>query len=350
MILVLVIGTISQKELGILTAQDRYFSSFFYWLGFVPLPGGLTLISILFINLLAKFLFKSQWSWARAGTIVTHFGVLVLILGGAITYATSRDGYLMVREGESSNIVEDYHQRMVVVKTDNNIIYHLPFEEVHDGLEITPENSEFSITITKSCFNCGISRRPQSEQEGWTSPGKFMRLDPKSSDPQDEKNMSGIEFLVSGAGPDMDGKYLTFDKFPKPPRIEVASSTNTKPMTYTIAVERKKRELPFSVLLKTFKQDFHPGTDMARAYQSTVTVIDGDTSWPALIQMNEPLRYRGYTLYQSSFDVTGDKPYTVLTVVENKGRIFPYISTLIVALGLILHLAIRISGKGKANA
>lgn len=350
MILVLVVGTISQKELGILVAQERYFSSYFYVLGFVPLPGGLTLITLLFINLLAKFLFKSHWSWAKAGTIVAHFGVLVLILGGAITYFTSHDGYLMVGEGDTSNIVEDYHQRMFVVRNGQDIIYQLPFEQVRDGLKVYPLQTEFSITINKSCFNCGISRRAEADQTGWTSPGKFMQLDLKPSDPQDEKNMTGIEFAVDGAGDAMNGKYLTFDKFPKPPQIEIASAAGEKPVTYTIAIERKKRELPFSISLQTFKQDFHPGTDMARAYQSTITVTDNGVSWPAVIQMNEPLRYRGYTLYQSSFDVTGDKPYTVLTVVENKGRLFPYISTLIIAAGLILHLVIRIAGRRGSHA
>lgn len=346
MILVLVIGTIAQKDLGILVAQERYFSSYFYLLGFIPLPGGLTLITILLVNLLAKFLFKSHWSWAKAGTIVTHFGVLVLVLGGAITYFTSHEGYLMVGEGDSSNIVEDYHQRMVTVSEGKNIIYQLPFEAVHDGLNIQPNGTPFSITITKSCFNCGITRRAESDQEGWTSPGKFMQLNAKEADPQDEKNMTGIEFSVFGAGSDMDGKYLTFDKFPKPPQIEI---TGTEPHIYTIAIERKKRELPFSISLQKFKQEFHPGTDMARAYQSNIIVKDGDTSWPALIEMNEPLRHRGYTFYQSSFDISGAKPYTVLTVVENKGRIFPYISTLIIAIGLILHLVIRLSARRSSH-
>jgi hypothetical protein len=47
--------------------------------------------------------------------------------------------------------------------------------------------------------------------------------------------------------------------------------------------------------------------------------------------------------------VSGEKPYTILAVVENKGRLFPYISTLIIALGLILHLIIRVTGRGKEN-
>ncbi len=350
MILVLVIGTVSQKEFGILAAQEEYFSSYFYTLGLIPLPGGVTLMMVLGVNLLAKFLFKSHWSLAKAGTIITHFGVLVLIFGGAVTCITAKEGYLIVAEGETSDVVEDYHERMVVIRNGNHIIYQIPFDHLQDGFKISPAGTDFIVTITKACSNCGITRRPVSEQDGWTSPGKFMRLDPKPSDPQDEKNMAGIEFMVSGAGPDMDGRYLTFDKFPKPPQIEVPVQ-NGSSLIYTIAVERKKRILPFSISLKSFKQDFHPGTDMARSYQSSVMVTDGDESWPTLIQMNEPLRYRGYTLYQSSFDVTGNKPYTVLTVVENKGRIFPYLSTLIIALGLILHVIIRISGKrnGVAN-
>jgi cytochrome c biogenesis protein ResB len=171
-----------------------------------------------------------------------------------------------------------------------------------------------------------------------------MQLNNKSPDPQDEKNMTGIEFTVEHTGTGNDGKYLTFDKFPKPPQITIGGKT------FTIAIERATRALPFSITLDKFEQDFHPGTDMARAYKSMVTVADGKNSWPALIEMNEPLRYKGYTLYQSSFDESGEKPFTVLSVVENKGRIFPYIATLIIAFGLILHLGIRLTGKRGKNA
>jgi ResB-like family len=339
MILVLVIGTVSQKELGILVAQQRYFSSFFYMLWFIPLPGGMTLLTILFMNLLAKFLFKSKWSWAQAGTIITHFGVLVLILGGAFTYFTAREGFLIVGQEETSNTIEDYHERIMAVRQNDKIIYQIPFDDLMMGQTLPTSSIPFLITINKTCYNCGITRRPVSDQDGWTSPGKFMQLNQKPSDPQDEKNMTGIEFSVSGAGDNENGKYLTFDKFPKPPQIK----------DYTISIERQKRDLPFSVTLDSFKQEFHAGTDMAKAYRSTIKVTDNNTSWPAIIQMNDPLRYKGYTLYQSSFDMTGDKPYTVLTVVENKGRIFPYISTIIIAAGLLLHLIIRISKKKGAQ-
>ncbi len=88
---------------------------------------------------------------------------------------------------------------------------------------------------------------------------------------------------------------------------------------------------------------------MAKSYTSTLMVTDGATSWPAIIRMNDPLRYRGYTLYQSGFDTSGDKPYTVLVAVENKGRIFPYLATLIITLGLIFHLGVTLWQKRKGR-
>lgn len=344
LMIILVVGTIAQKEIGIFAAQQTYFSSYFFMLGFVPLPGGLTLMSIFSVNLLAKFLFKSEWSWNKSGTILTHFGVLILVFGSLATYLTSQEGYLLVPEGETRNMVEDYHQRELVIRDGGKIILTIPHENLHKDMIVRSADLPFEIALHTYCFNCSISMRPADQQDGWGSPGKFMQLSPKTPSPQDEQNLTGIEFSVTGTNNGQDGKYLTFDKFPKPPQIKV------KDRIYTIAIERATRALPFSVTLNSFKQDFHPGTDMARAYQSTVTIHDQGTSWPAVIEMNEPLRTRGFTLYQSSFDVSGDKPYTVLTVVENKGRLFPYISTAVIALGLILHLIIRLGRGRQKNA
>ncbi len=59
------------------------------------------------------------------------------------------------------------------------------------------------------------------------------------------------------------------------------------------------------------------------------------------IWMNNPLRYRGDTLYQSGWDKSTGKG-TVLQVVENAGWMAPYVACMIVAVGLLgqfqLHL------------
>jgi hypothetical protein len=55
----------------------------------------------------------------------------------------------------------------------------------------------------------------------------------------------------------------------------------------------------------------------------------------ALIWMNHPLRYGGETFFQSAF-MPGDTG-TVLQVVANPGRIIPYLSCMMVAIGLLAH-------------
>jgi hypothetical protein len=55
--------------------------------------------------------------------------------------------------------------------------------------------------------------------------------------------------------------------------------------------------------------------------------------------MNEPLRHKGYTFFQSSFIEGPDSETSVFAVVKNYGRLFPYISSIIMCVGLLFHLS-----------
>ena len=58
--------------------------------------------------------------------------------------------------------------------------------------------------------------------------------------------------------------------------------------------------------------------------------------------MNEPLRHEGYTFFQASFSQTAQGETSVLAVVQNYGRLFPYISSIIMSLGLLIHLLMQL--------
>lgn len=106
---------------------------------------------------------------------------------------------------------------------------------------------------------------------------------------------------------------------------------------------RRTARLPFSVHLVDFDKQTYPGTNEARAYHSDVMIEDGTLQWPARIEMNEPLRYRGYTFYQSSYTMTPDgRERTVLSVVQNKGWLAPYLASFIIFCGLCIHLSQRL--------
>ena len=85
-------------------------------------------------------------------------------------------------------------------------------------------------------------------------------------------------------------------------------------------------------------KDDHPGTTMAREFKSLVEVDVGGATREKLISMNNPLRYKDYTLYQSSFAVDRFQNETsTLAVVKNQGRVLPYIATFVTFIGLVVH-------------
>ena len=93
----------------------------------------------------------------------------------------------------------------------------------------------------------------------------------------------------------------------------------------------------------------HPGTNIAKSYSSDIYLKENDISRKVLIQMNEPLRHRGYTFYQASFVEEGLKQTSVLATVKNHGRLFPYISTIIMCIGLLFHMFLMLFKRIKTN-
>src|SRR5690606_14599923 len=68
------------------------------------------------------------------------------------------------------------------------------------------------------------------------------------------------------------------------------------------------QELPFTIELKRFVIDFY-STGMPKLFASDVIVTDHETreQFEATIKVNEPLRYRGMAVYQSSFEDGGTR-------------------------------------------
>ncbi len=324
--LYLVLGTLAQREIGLYAAHKMFFSGFILWAGPVPLPGFYVFAAILTFSVLLKFLLNSEWTLKKSGINLTHLGVLVLLGGGLVTALTAREGYMMIAEGDASPYVYDYTRRELFIFENDNLLRTVSFENLNAAVTGLP----FNLNPIKQCTNCDIQQR-ESEEKKFKGMAQFMALSPKPSEKEPEQNISGVTLEITGTQKG-DGTYIAFEGMPKP--IELTA----RGRTYKIMFGRQQRLLPFGIKLLDFTKENYPGLDKARAYSSDIVILDGDLSWPARIEMNAPLRYKGYTFYQSSFDEGPQGEATVLSVVENKGRIFPYIGTALVAAGLLLHL------------
>lgn len=333
LMILIVIGTVTQKELGLYVATEKYIHSIIFWLGPIPLPGGLTTIGVIFLALSIKFIFFSAWQWKQVGTILTHLGVLLLLLGGIVTASVSREGFMIIPEGQSNNSISDYKKKVLVFSKDGRQLKTINFEEI--SVNNTYEIGQIKIKISDVCKNCS-AQAPSGKYKNLQGLAVNMALVTVPDQKNIEENFSGLTFeLLEAQNQDILGNYIVMEDIPKNPIID----------DIKITLERQKTNLPFSIFLKDFKKIDYPGTRKAREYESDLIIQDNDISWPVTIKMNEPLRYKGYSFYQSSFEQLPDTELTVLNVVKNSGWLFPYISTLIIFAGLLLHLIIRLQTK-----
>jgi cytochrome c biogenesis protein ResB len=69
-----------------------------------------------------------------------------------------------------------------------------------------------------------------------------------------------------------------------------------------------------------FRKITYPGIDLAAGFESDVQLTDTARGLILMrkISMNNPLRYRGYSLFQSSF-IEGEPQTTVLSVRNDPG-------------------------------
>jgi hypothetical protein len=112
--------------------------------------------------------------------------------------------------------------------------------------------------------------------------------------------------------------------------------------TYTIALRLARYYTPFAIKLLEFRHDVYAGSDIPRNFSSRVQVQEpGGEKREVLIYMNRPLRYAGQTYFQESFDP--DNHGSVLQVVHNPSWLTPYVSSIIVGLGLMLHFIMHLT-------
>jgi cytochrome c biogenesis factor len=110
MILVFV-GTLDQVNIGVYEAENRYFKSFFLY--FTPpgstlkvpwFPGGYLVGRLLLLNLVAAHLARFRFSWQKAGILVLHSGVILLLLGQLFTSLFQVESQMRLDQGETKTI------------------------------------------------------------------------------------------------------------------------------------------------------------------------------------------------------------------------------------------------------
>ncbi len=334
-------GTIAQVQQGLYAAQDRFFNSFFFLAaGFIPFPGAQLVLWVLFVNLICMMIitYKKYTQWENSGLLITHLGIILYFFAAFMIFHVSQESNVRLAEGEGTNVSTSYQDwELAYWKDDGNERQVKAFDarNFKHGLQIPFEDKNFTLTVNKFYLNSEAFNDPIAKKGPATLNASGVTLmTEKPVDKEKEQNIAGGSFDLR-----FDNKSYTLFLYGAESQ---ATSVTIAGQNYNFILRHKRFPLPFTIRLDHFKAEFHPGTDMAKSYESLVTITTGSLERQVRIYMNNPLRYKDYTVYQAAYDTdsTG-KQYSTLAVVKNFARILPYIACFVVFFGLALHFLIQ---------
>jgi hypothetical protein len=307
--------------------------------------GGVALV--LFFG--AKMLFGR-----KAGIVLLHSGLILMMMSELITGLSAEEGMMTIAEGQSSNFCQDNrHVELAFIDTS-------PAD--HDWVVVVPEwRLKRGGTIHDSLLPCDLEVAP---------PG-FMKnaglRAPRPGEPNPATSGRGLTLLAQERGEepgaaatqrvDLPALYVrlkdqkseqTFGTYLAAVGLSLSGPPERVTLggkTYTLSLRFKRTYKPYELRLTKFRYDRYPGTTIAKNFSSDVRLVDPErgTDREARIWMNNPLRYRGDTLYQADWDHETEAG-TVLQVVSNAGWMVPYLGCMIVAVGLLGQFGLHLVG------
>jgi hypothetical protein len=319
-------GTIAQVQQGLYVAQERYFNSFlFLAAGFIPFPGAQLVLWVFFVNLICSIIltFRKYAQWANSGLLIIHVGLILYFVAAFLIFHVSRESTVHLAEGEGTNVSTSYQDWELAYWNDSGndrLVTAFDTKYFKGGFQIPFTNKDFTLTVNKFYLNSNVLNDSSLVNEPLVK--------------EKEQNIEGGVF-------DLKVNHQSY------PLILYGDEGQAVPVTirgkrYYFMLRHKHFPLPFAIRLDHFKAEFHPGTNVAKSFESLVTISTGSLERQVRIFMNNPLRYKDYTIYQASYDTdSAGRQYSSLAVVKNFARILPYIACFVVFFGLALHFFIQ---------
>jgi hypothetical protein len=260
-----------------------------------------------------------------------------------LTDVLSRESTLHLREGEAKNYsVSDREVELAVIdpsEPESDQVVAIPQGLLMGKQEIRHSELPFTVKIREFFPNSIVENRatnataPAAATHGLGPLATVKELPRVTVTERRDVPSAVVEFVTDQGSL---GTWLVSEY------IEQLQSVEGK--NYQVALRPRRFYKPFSIQLMDFRHDVYPGTTIPKNFSSRVLLNRPETgeNREVLIYMNNPLRYAGETFYQASFD--RDNEGTILQVVRNPSWLTPYVSCILVGVGLLVQFAIHLFG------
>ncbi|MDP7638827.1 MAG: cytochrome c biogenesis protein ResB [Candidatus Hydrogenedentes bacterium] len=351
------LGTLEQVNQSLFDVQKKYFTSIALvhhlalpGLAFklpLPLPGGYLVMSLLFGNLICGGLIRSRKSKYTVGILIAHAGMIILFLGALVTFKWADHGNMLLCEGESADEFVSYNKwNIEIVKAGAGRETLAITQESYIGLGGDRSRTFYSKALPFDLEVRGYARNSRPVETATTAGDRVVdgyRLEARPLEDKEPQNQPGAYVVITNkeTGEETGGiiwaGYIehTSGGWVKSDPLTVRSGDDA----YTIGLTKKRWPVPFEIRLDDFIKDMHPGTGMAANYESEITKFEDGQEERSRIYMNHPLRHKGYTLFQESFQEYPDgTQYSQLAVWRNPADQWPLYSCIVMSVGLLFHM------------
>ncbi len=360
------LGTLEQTDKGLYLAVKKYFGhdSVFIFPEIrlyaeqknpvkipIPLLGGYWVSLLLLVNMFLGGVIRARKGIRSLGALISHFAIIFMLIGGAVTYHFSDRGNMAIHEGAKSDVAEAYQEWAIEIqeqetdaKKEVHVIGDKSLNDLrpHDIRKFKLANLPFDLEIVSWTANAqpvnALELAPQKNETIVDS--YYIRAE--KSKLEAEANLAACYAKVILKNGTVLPPFILAGASYHPKTIEVDGKK------YTINLRKQLWPMPFTVTLKEFTHEFDPGTKRAAKYESEILRTEDNTEVPVKIEMNEPMRYKGYTFFQASWGPQDGKPgeklFSVFEVVNNPADKWPEWSLYAVMVGMLIQFLIKLTG------
>ena len=300
----------------------------------------------------------------RGGNVLIHLGVGLLMLGQFIFGDAQREERIALFEGQRTQVAyeQDTVELVFIDKSNPDTNRVVAFDHpmlqrsAARGTFVTAAELPFEFRIDKWMENSTIELRktPAAPTDddfgliGQGATGYTFKPIAKSGGAKSETNIASAYVTLrnkedsSKTAAYAVSQLINDDAATSRPRMEEIASDSK---TWEFGLRFRKNYKDYSVVLDDVVLEQYTGTSKPKDYSSFVKVLDnqGETLQQGRIWMNNPMRFRGETFYQSGY-MGADSPFntfgiehTTLQVVTNAGWLIPYVACVLSGLGMLVH-------------
>ncbi|MGV3483813.1 MAG: cytochrome c biogenesis protein CcsA [Planctomycetaceae bacterium] len=295
----------------------------------------------------------------QGGNVLLHLGVGLLMFGQFMFGDRQSEQRLNLVEGQAANSfanLDAVELTFIRKQGDDADVTAIPGAMLQDAAEsnevIRDPGLPFDVRVKQFFINSRLE--VAKEDSNPADKGLGLRLAAVetrgSGGTESSVNLASayVELLEKGTDKSL-GTHLVSQWFSDRQTLAPESSSGDEfdqvsdgKTDYQLGLRFARTAKPFWIQLQDVRRVDYSGSDTPRDYRSFIRIVDpvtGDDR-KEQIWMNNPLRYRGETYYQSNYTaLPGGREMTGLQVVQNSGWLIPYVACSITALGMCVHFA-----------